>query len=173
MDYSEFAVVAQVVAVAALAAQSGIGETGEAAGAVALTRVKVVTHGAHHGELVARAVGQRAPEHPVRLTLAVDIGGTGIKFAALDDKGRIVGDPARVPTPPKPVAPEQVVAIVEETSGKLGAFAVAIRSALLDARGAWLYAGAGIVRGSEPALEYVETRVKQSAMLTALAGSAP
>jgi len=58
-----------------------------------------------------------------RRTLAVDIGGTGIKFAALDDNGRIVGDPARVPTPPKPVAPEQVVAIVEETSGKLGEFA--------------------------------------------------
>jgi predicted TIM-barrel fold metal-dependent hydrolase/predicted NBD/HSP70 family sugar kinase len=58
-----------------------------------------------------------------RRTLAVDIGGTGIKFAALDDDGRIVGDPARVPTPPKPVAPEQVVAIVEETSAKLGDFA--------------------------------------------------
>ncbi|HEU0219068.1 MAG TPA: ROK family protein [Stellaceae bacterium] len=58
-----------------------------------------------------------------RRTLAVDIGGTGIKFAALDDNGRIVGDPARVPTPPKPVAPEQVVAIVEETSAKLGDFA--------------------------------------------------
>jgi predicted TIM-barrel fold metal-dependent hydrolase/predicted NBD/HSP70 family sugar kinase len=57
-----------------------------------------------------------------RRTLAVDIGGTGIKFAALDDSGRIVGDPARVPTPPKPVAPEQVVAIVEETSAKLGEF---------------------------------------------------
>src|SRR5580692_10957691 len=55
-----------------------------------------------------------------RRTLAVDIGGTGIKFAALDDDGRIVGDPARVPTPPKPVAPEQVVAIVEETAPKLG-----------------------------------------------------
>src|SRR5580692_4173887 len=57
-----------------------------------------------------------------RRTLAVDIGGTGIKFAALDDSGRIVGDPARVPTPPKPVAPEQVVAIIEETSSKLGEF---------------------------------------------------
>lgn len=57
-----------------------------------------------------------------RRTLAVDIGGTGIKFAALDDSGRIVGDPARVPTPPKPVAPEQVVAIILDTSPKLGAF---------------------------------------------------
>jgi predicted TIM-barrel fold metal-dependent hydrolase len=57
-----------------------------------------------------------------RHTLAVDIGGTGIKFAALDDSGRIVGDPARVPTPPKPVAPEQIVKIIEETSPKLGSF---------------------------------------------------
>jgi predicted TIM-barrel fold metal-dependent hydrolase/predicted NBD/HSP70 family sugar kinase len=58
-----------------------------------------------------------------RRTLAVDIGGTGIKLAALDDEGRIVGAPARVPTPPKPVAPEQVVTIIEETSAKLGDFA--------------------------------------------------
>ena len=57
-----------------------------------------------------------------RRTLAVDIGGTGIKFAALDDSGRIVGEPARVPTPPKPVAPEQVVKIIEETSATLGEF---------------------------------------------------
>lgn len=57
-----------------------------------------------------------------RRTLAVDVGGTGIKFAALDDSGRIVGGPARVPTPPKPVAPQQVVHIIEETSATLGAF---------------------------------------------------
>ncbi|HWB49778.1 MAG TPA: ROK family protein [Stellaceae bacterium] len=57
-----------------------------------------------------------------RRTLAVDIGGTGIKLAALDDNGRIVGDPSRVPTPPKPVAPEQVVAIVHEAADKLGPF---------------------------------------------------
>ncbi|HYM73485.1 MAG TPA: ROK family protein [Stellaceae bacterium] len=57
-----------------------------------------------------------------RRTLAVDIGGTGIKFAALDDSGRIVGQPARVPTPPKPVQPEQVVRIVNETAATLGNF---------------------------------------------------
>jgi predicted TIM-barrel fold metal-dependent hydrolase len=57
-----------------------------------------------------------------RRTLAVDVGGTGIKFAALDDTGRIVGEPARVPTPPKPVQPELVVGIIAETSPKLGAF---------------------------------------------------
>jgi predicted TIM-barrel fold metal-dependent hydrolase len=57
-----------------------------------------------------------------RRTLAVDIGGTGIKFAALDDSGQIVGNPARVPTPPKPVHPEQVVGIIAETAPTLGAF---------------------------------------------------
>ena len=57
-----------------------------------------------------------------RRTLAVDIGGTGIKFAALDDSGRIVGERARVPTPPKPVDPQQVVEIIETTSATLGGF---------------------------------------------------
>ena len=46
-----------------------------------------------------------------RRTLAVDIGGTGIKLALLDDSGQIVGGPAREATP-KPVAtPEAVTAI--------------------------------------------------------------
>jgi polyphosphate glucokinase len=57
-----------------------------------------------------------------RRTLAVDIGGTGIKLAALDETGHIVGEPVRLPTPPKPVAPEQVIGIIEETSPKLGEF---------------------------------------------------
>ncbi len=48
-----------------------------------------------------------------------------------------------------------------------GVFAVAIRSAVASGRVAWLYAGAGIVEGSEPAREYAETAVKQTAMLTA------
>jgi isochorismate synthase EntC len=49
-----------------------------------------------------------------------------------------------------------------------GAFAVAIRSALVHAHEAWLYAGAGVVEGSVPSHEYAETAVKQRAMLTAL-----
>ncbi len=49
-----------------------------------------------------------------------------------------------------------------------GAFAVAIRSALVAGDRAWLYAGAGIVLGSDPRLEYAETAVKQAAMLAAL-----
>jgi menaquinone-specific isochorismate synthase len=49
-----------------------------------------------------------------------------------------------------------------------GVFSVAIRSGVLTRDQAWLYAGAGIVEGSDPALEYAETRVKQAPMLTAL-----
>ncbi len=49
-----------------------------------------------------------------------------------------------------------------------GAFTVAIRSGVLARREAWLYAGAGIVEGSDAALEYAETRVKQAPMLAAL-----
>src|SRR5580704_13435774 len=67
-------------------------------------------------------LARQRPSMSERRTLAVDIGGTGIKFAALDDSGQIVGDPARVPTPPKPVQPEQVVGIIADTSATLGAF---------------------------------------------------
>lgn len=49
-----------------------------------------------------------------------------------------------------------------------GAFSVAIRSAALTRHEAWLYAGAGIVEGSDPTAEYAETRVKQTPMLAAL-----
>ncbi|MFT3770858.1 MAG: isochorismate synthase [Minicystis sp.] len=49
-----------------------------------------------------------------------------------------------------------------------GAFSVAIRSGVLARREAWLYAGAGIVEGSDAALEYAETRTKQAPMLAAL-----
>jgi len=49
-----------------------------------------------------------------------------------------------------------------------GAIAVAIRSALLTARDAWIYAGAGIVRGSDPSRELAETIVKERAMRDAL-----
>ncbi|UQA57375.1 isochorismate synthase [Polyangium aurulentum] len=49
-----------------------------------------------------------------------------------------------------------------------GDFAVAIRAGLVGAREAWLYAGAGIVEGSDPRSEFAETRAKQAPMLTAL-----
>jgi menaquinone-specific isochorismate synthase len=49
-----------------------------------------------------------------------------------------------------------------------GEFAVAIRSAVADERRVWLYAGAGIVAGSEPEREWRETALKFKPMLTAL-----
>ena len=55
-------------------------------------------------------------------TLAIDIGGTGIKLALLDEKGGIIGERARTPTPPKPVSPEQVLAALDTIIGKVGEF---------------------------------------------------
>lgn len=49
-----------------------------------------------------------------------------------------------------------------------GAFNVALRSGLVRSERAWLYAGAGIVRESQGALEYAETTWKLTAMLSSL-----
>ncbi len=49
-----------------------------------------------------------------------------------------------------------------------GDFAVALRSCVLRGREAFLYAGAGIVRDSDPDLEYTETELKKQALSTAL-----
>jgi isochorismate synthase len=58
-----------------------------------------------------------------------------------------------------------------------GTFAVAIRSALVVENRAWVFAGAGIVNGSEPDAEFRETQLKQKTILAALseghAGGAP
>ena len=50
-----------------------------------------------------------------------------------------------------------------------GEFCVGLRSALLRDRAAHLYAGGGIVAGSEPAAELAETEVKLQALLPMLA----
>ncbi len=52
-----------------------------------------------------------------------------------------------------------------------GEFAVGIRSALLDGNRAVLYAGAGIVRGSDPDREFQETELKFQPLMAALTGS--
>jgi isochorismate synthase len=49
-----------------------------------------------------------------------------------------------------------------------GTFAVAIRSALVNENRAWVFAGAGIVEGSEPDAEFRETQLKQKTILAAL-----
>ncbi len=51
-----------------------------------------------------------------------------------------------------------------------GEFAVAIRSGLIQAKEAALFAGCGIVEKSEPIKEYEETQIKLKPMLTAIGG---
>ena len=55
-------------------------------------------------------------------TLAIDIGGTGVKAALIDDAGNLIGERQRVPTPPKPVAPEDLVHAIDQVAAPLGAF---------------------------------------------------
>ena len=55
-------------------------------------------------------------------TLAIDIGGSGIKAALLDHDGSMIGDRQRVPTPPKPVAPEALVGAIDKAAKPLGDF---------------------------------------------------
>jgi polyphosphate glucokinase len=54
-------------------------------------------------------------------TLAVDIGGTGIKAELLDEQGRPLTDRARIPTP-KHATPREVVAIIRTLAKKLRNF---------------------------------------------------
>lgn len=54
-----------------------------------------------------------------------------------------------------------------------GTFAVAIRSALVSENRAWVFAGAGIVEGSEPDAEFRETQLKQKTILAALSEALP
>lgn len=55
-------------------------------------------------------------------TLAIDIGGTGIKAALLDEAGDILGERERVATPPKPIKPETLVHAIAEAAAPLGGF---------------------------------------------------
>jgi len=55
-------------------------------------------------------------------TLAVDIGGTGIKAALLDENGQMIGKRVRVPTPPKPIPPEVLTATIDEAVSTLSGF---------------------------------------------------
>lgn len=55
-------------------------------------------------------------------TLAIDIGGTGIKAALLDDTGHMIGDRSRVPTPAKPIAPAQLLGAIDQAAKPFTAF---------------------------------------------------
>jgi polyphosphate glucokinase len=55
-------------------------------------------------------------------TLAIDIGGTGIKAAMLDGAGQVISERQRVPTPPKPIARDALIQALDELTTPLGAF---------------------------------------------------
>ncbi len=54
-------------------------------------------------------------------TLAVDVGGTGIKAAALDEKGKMISERQKIKTP-RNATPKKVVAIIAELARMAGAF---------------------------------------------------
>jgi polyphosphate glucokinase len=55
-------------------------------------------------------------------TLAIDIGGTGIKAVVLDEAGQIIGERRRVPTPAKPVSRDALLGAIDEAIASLGEF---------------------------------------------------
>lgn len=55
-------------------------------------------------------------------TLAIDIGGSGVKAAVLNTAGKMVGDRSRVATPARPIAPEALMKAIDEAVKPLGAF---------------------------------------------------
>jgi polyphosphate glucokinase len=55
-------------------------------------------------------------------TLAIDIGGSGIKAVLLDETGAIVSERERVPTPQKPIAPDLLMRALDAVAAPLGAF---------------------------------------------------
>jgi len=59
-----------------------------------------------------------APERP--FTLAVDIGGTGLKASVLDANGAMVADRVKIPTP-HPAPPEKLVELLKKLVGPLPA----------------------------------------------------
>ena len=62
-----------------------------------------------------------SPKREGPRTLAVDIGGTGIKTELLDERGRPLTDRARIPTP-KGATPRQVLAIIRKLASAEGKF---------------------------------------------------
>jgi len=59
---------------------------------------------------------QAAPEHP--FTLAVDVGGTGLKASVLDAKGAMVADRVKIATP-YPLTPDKLVATLKRLTAPL------------------------------------------------------
>lgn len=55
------------------------------------------------------------------ITLAIDIGGTGVKMMLLDDNGKPICDRLRVPTP-QPPTPENVIAALDQLRKQVAGF---------------------------------------------------
>ncbi len=68
----------------------------------------------------AAAAKERSDSKPSR-TLAIDVGGTGIKAAVLDEKGRMVTERQRIRTP-RNATPKKVVAIITKLAEMSGEF---------------------------------------------------
>jgi polyphosphate glucokinase len=64
------------------------------------------------------APGKQAPAKSIT-TLAVDVGGTGIKAAALDEKGKMVSERQKIKTP-RNATPKKVVAIIGKLAKMIG-----------------------------------------------------
>jgi polyphosphate glucokinase len=64
---------------------------------------------------------KKIKEHPELTTLAIDIGGTGIKMMALDAKGQPLSERLRVPTPAE-ATPSAVLEILTEMKEKMPRF---------------------------------------------------
>ncbi|HYL59167.1 MAG TPA: ROK family protein, partial [Candidatus Acidoferrales bacterium] len=62
-----------------------------------------------------------APVSAAPITLAVDVGGTGIKAAALDGAGKMVSERQRIGTP-RNATPKKVIAIVGKLAKMVGRF---------------------------------------------------
>ena len=68
----------------------------------------------------APAPAKQAPAKSIT-TLAVDVGGTGIKAAALDEKGKMITERQKIKTPHN-ATPKKVIAIIAELAEMAGAF---------------------------------------------------
>jgi polyphosphate glucokinase len=63
---------------------------------------------------------RRTPERPLA-TLAIDIGGTGLKASVLDSTGQMECDRVRIPTP-YPLSPQKLVTVLEDLIKPLPSF---------------------------------------------------
>lgn len=72
-------------------------------------------------QLLPEGLPPAAEPAPGQVTLAIDIGGTGLKAGLLDGAGQLIGERARVATP-HPSTPDAVVPLLIELAKKLGQF---------------------------------------------------